>query len=209
MNMKSLVAVSVLTFSSLSVHSQTVITFDDLSETASGSFIPDGYYGLNWSNLVGMNAFLYAGQFPFYTNGYYYGIVSPSNVAFNANGGIGEIDSPTNFNFLSAYLTGAWNSNLNIEVQGFSGTNLVYDETKVVGATSPTLCTFNYTGIDRLDFISSGGESAFFPFSGNEFAMDNLTIEFIPEPSSLMLTALGAVMLYAVVRRRRGRHNMT
>jgi hypothetical protein len=195
--------VTLLVLLSNFARSQTVVTFDNLNETGTGSFIPNGYQGLVWSNLVGMNAFLYAGQSPFFTNGYYYGIVSASNVAFNANGGIGEVDSPTNFNFLSAYLTGAWNSNLNIEVQGFSGTNLVYDETKVASATSPTLFTFDYTDINRLDFIPSGGEPAFGGGPSFQFAMDNFTFDFIPEPSSLLLTALGTVTLWAFVKRKR------
>jgi hypothetical protein len=186
------------------VQSQTVVTFDDLHETGTGSFIPDGYQGLVWSNFIAMNAFLYAGQAPYYTNGYYYGVVSPSNIAYNANAGIGEIDSPTNFDFLSGYFTGAWNSNLNIEVQGYLGTNLVYDQTKIASATTPTLFTFNYLNVNRLDFIASGGEPAFFPAAnGTWFAMDNLTFEFIPEPSTLLLTALGAVTLFAIVKRRR------
>jgi hypothetical protein len=193
-----------LVFTSISAYSQTTVTFDGLQETGTGSFIPNGYQGPVWSNFVGMNAFLYAGQSPFYTNGYYYGILSASNVAFNANGGIGEIDSSTNFNFLSVYFAGAWNSNLSIEVQGFRGANLVYDGTMVASATNPTLFTFNYMDVDRLDFISSGGESAFFPVSGgNQFVMDNFTFEFVPEPSSLLLAALGGVSLFAFLKRKR------
>jgi hypothetical protein len=37
---------------------------------------------------------------------------------------------------------------------------------------------------------------------GETFAIDNFTFEFIPEPSSLLLTILGAVTLFAVVRRK-------
>jgi hypothetical protein len=33
--------------------------------------------------------------------------------------------------------------------------------------------------------------------------MDNFAFEFIPEPSSLLLTTLGAVTLFAAVRRKR------
>lgn len=138
------------------------------------------------------------------TNGYIYGMVSPSNVAFNASGKPAEIDSPgTNFNFLSAYLTGAWNSNLNIQVEGFNGTNLVYNQTVVASATNATLFTFNCTDIDRLYFNSYGGQVAFGPSPEYNFAIDNFTFEFIPEPSSLLLTALGAVTLWAVVKRKR------
>ncbi len=120
---------SVLTlflFSAGSVRSQTVITFDNLHETGSGSFIPSSYQGLVWSNFGAYNAILNTNLPPIVgggVSGLYYGLVSPSNAASGGFLGLSEIDSLTNFNFLSTYLTGAWNSNLNIEVQGFSGGN--------------------------------------------------------------------------------------
>ncbi len=203
-----------LFFSAISTRSQTVVTFDDLSETGSGAFFSlkyQGYQGLTWSNIACNNAILLTNVLPNEfpgapTNGLsgdYYGMVSPSNVALMASGC--EIDSfATNFDFLSAYLTGCWNSNLNIEVQGFRETNLVYDETKVVSATSPTLLTFDYMDIDRLYFTSYGGEPAFSPPSGgNEFVMDNFMFEYIPEPSTFLLAALGGVSLVAFLRRKR------
>ena len=191
-----------LAFRATPTRSQTLVTFDDLSAAPPGN-IPKGYEGLTWSNLWVLNGIIVGTSMG--TNGYYYGVVSPSNVAFNAGGGPAEIDSPgTNFDFLSAYFTGAWNSNLNIEVQGFRDTNLVYDETKVVSATSPTLLTFDYLDIDRLYFDSYGGQSAgFLDGGGVIFAMDNFEFEYIPEPSSLLLTALGAVSLWAFVKRKR------
>jgi hypothetical protein len=87
----------------------------------------------------------------------------------------------TNFNFLSAYLTGVYNSNLNVEVQGFSGTNLLYDQTVMASATNSTLFTFNYLNIDRVTCNSFGGDIALTNGSGARFAMDNFTFEFVPE----------------------------
>ena len=49
-----LVCSAMLAFSAISTRSQTVVTFDNLNETGTGSFIPSGYQGLVWSNLVGM-----------------------------------------------------------------------------------------------------------------------------------------------------------
>jgi hypothetical protein len=193
---------AMLMSSTIYTRSQTVVTFDDLPNSTTGTFITSPYQGLTWSNFCFANAILGASKLG--TNGYYYGMVSPSNVAFNGGGYPAEIDSPgTNFNFLSAYLTGAWNSNLNIEVQAFRDANLVYDETKVVSATSPTLFTFDYLDIDRLYFNSYGGQPAFTPISESHFVMDNFEFEFVPEPSSLLLTALGVVTLCAVLKRKR------
>jgi hypothetical protein len=192
-----------ITFFALSTHSQTVVTFDDLPPSFGGTPIPTGYQGLSWSNFAVTDAILR------YNNGnvdgYYYGMVSPSNVALNSYGDPAEIDARgTNFDLLSTYLTGAWNSNLNIEVEGFRSGTLLYDTTVVVSATSPTLFTFNYLDIDRLYFNSYGGQLAFGPSPEYNFVMDDFTFEFVPEPSSLLLTALSAASLCAFVRRRRG-----
>lgn len=189
----------------ISSRSQTVVTFDDLPGTLAGAAIPNGYQGLIWSNFFVVNSIL---RFNIgHVDGYYYGMVSPSNVAFNAGGTPAEIDSQgTNFNFLSAYLTGAWNSNLDIQVEGFNGTNLLYNQTVVASATNPTLFTFDYTGINRLYFDSYGGQTAF----GNDapnFVMDNFTFDFIPEPSSFLLAALGGISLVVFLRRRRAYHH--
>jgi hypothetical protein len=164
MNIKLfLLPLSVLTllvFSAGSTRSQTLVTFDDIPlNNGSGTFLQNNYQGLVWSNFGIVNGVLQHNNFPFFTNGYYYGLVSGSNVAFNAAGdpAEAEIDSPgTNFDFLSAYLAGAWRSNLNIEVQGFNGATLLYDTTVVANATVPTLFAFDYEGINRLVFNSFG-----------------------------------------------------
>jgi hypothetical protein len=203
--------VALLCFAIVSPCRATLVTFDDLSETGSGSFLANGYQGLNWSYWGVNNAILFTNVLPHLfagapsngLSGNYYGMVSASNVTFNASGLPVDIDSPSNFNFQSAYLTGEWNSNLNIEVQGFNGSTMLYDTTVVVSATSPTLFTFDYLNINDLHFDASGGEPAFGTASGAAFVMDNFDFDFVPEPSSFLLTAAGALMLCAVVKRKR------
>ena len=204
----SVTSFTLFTFLPLSTSGQNLITFDDLSETGSGSFVANGYAGLNWSNFGVNNAILFANQFGLC--GDYYGMVSASNVTVGGFANPTEIDSPgTSFNYLSAYLTGEWRSNLSIQVQGFSGTTLLYDQTVVASATSPTLFTFDYLGIDRLTFSSFGGEDAGFVVgggmqgSGVQFVMDNMSFEFVPEPPTVLLTALGALALCALLKPKR------
>src|SRR5436190_1822313 len=81
-----------------------VVTFDNRSETGSGSFITTSYQGLVWSNFLALNGVLFPTVLSHTTNGFYYGVVSVSNIAVNGGaGGPAEINSPgTNFNFLSA-----------------------------------------------------------------------------------------------------------
>jgi hypothetical protein len=150
-----------------------------------------------------VNGILNPTTYPSLTDGYYYGVVSASNAAFNGLGQPAEIDSATNFDFLSVYLTGAWHSNLSIEVQGFRSGTLLYDTTAVASATSPSLFTFDYLNIDRLYFNSYGGDVAFGYDGGNHFVMDDFTFEFVPEPSTLLLAALGALTLWPLLKRNR------
>jgi len=202
---------ALFTFSVIATGSATVVTFDELSETGSGGWIASQYQGLNWSNILCNNAILWTNIDALYyshlTNGLtgdYYGMVSESNVAEVVADA--EIDSPgTSFNFLSAYLTGYFNSNLNIEVKGFKGVTLLYDQTVIASAATPIQFAFDYLDIDRLTFTSFGGQPAFrsdLNFAG-EFVMDNFAFELIPEPSSLLLTFAGALLLWPLLKHKR------
>jgi hypothetical protein len=140
-------------------------------------------------------------------NSFLGGMVSPPNVAFNCGGhpgwpAVAEIDAcGTDFTFLSAYLTGQPGDTDEITIRGFRDSNVVYDVTKVVTDTNATLFTFDYVDIDRLVFSDFG----YTPGSGygdRFFFMDNFMLEFIPEPSSLLLTILGVLVLCAVRKRR-------
>jgi hypothetical protein len=202
--LRPIVCLTVLFFVAARPSWGTIVTFDDLSETGTGSFVPTGYQGLIWSNFWCFNAILATNRNEVGVSGTYYGMVSASNVAYNPFAAPVEVDSPsTNFSFLSAYMTGAWNSNLNIEIQGFRSGTLVYDTTVVAGATNPTLFTFNYLNVDRLYFNSFGGQPAFGTVPNTIFVMDNFTFEFVPEPSSLLLTAGGVLTLWAFVKGKR------
>jgi hypothetical protein len=211
------VVTAVLAFTSCSGVAQTIVTFDDLNETGSGSFLSSPYQGLVWSNFSCNNAILDTGilariQGSSITSngltGDYYGLVSPSNVAGAASA---EVDSTlTNFNFLSVYLTGFLSSNLSIEVEGYEGSMLLYDSTVIASATNPTLFTFNYMNIDRLSFNGLGGQPAFGidNSSSNVWIMDNFTFEFVPEPSTFLLVTVGGVSLVVLLRRRRQRQGL-
>lgn len=178
---------------------QEVLTFDNLPTTppapgeAADGDIPNGYGGLYWSNFGVING-LEAG--PSY--GYYTGVVSGSNVAFNEYGAPATISNPYAFILHSAYLTAALNLNtpLNIQVEGFQGTNLAYDNTYTVNNLGPTLIDFNYISVDRVEFISSPAQ---------QFAMDNLNVTVplpVPEPGNLALM-LVAALGGALLKRRR------
>jgi hypothetical protein len=60
--------------------------------------------------------------------------MSGNNVAFDFGSGpaTGSFSSATSFNLNSAYLTAAYNDGLQVDVQGFVGSTLTYDNTFTV-----------------------------------------------------------------------------
>jgi hypothetical protein len=171
-----------------------ILTFDD-----------GNYGGLTWNNFGFANGSLYwAGS------GFRNGIVSPNNVAYTYNGMPATISSGKPFDFLSGYLTGAWKDGLQVEVQGFVGTTLTYDNTYTVSTSGPTFISFNYLGVDEVIFNRSGGNlnPAFFGYinpPADVVVMDNITVDPspVPEPCTLSVLGLSAVAMMGLNRRKR------
>lgn len=163
------------------------ITFDDLGRPATpGMLIPSGYQGLNWSNFYVLDTTNY---YP--SNGYPHGTVSGTNVAYNGFGNAAAI-SDGSFTLNSFYLTAAWSDGLNVRVVGKNSGVTLFTSTFIVDTLSPTLETLNWSGVNEIDFSSMGGiDHGYGQGSGTQFVLDNLTINAIPEPASLMLLGAG------------------
>ena len=150
-----------------------LITFDDLPATIYGMALTNGYYGLSWSNFDVLDAFDYP-----YPSGYQAGMISASNVAFNAFGGPAAISAPTPFNLLSASLTASWNQGLVLQTLGYQGSTLLYSNIYTLSAATDLLITFNYDGITLVSFASSGGYpwQSYGTNNKTQFALDNVTL---------------------------------
>jgi len=161
----------------------TLVTFDDLSPgSGSGSFIniPNGYENLQWLGFGVVNGSLITP-----VSGYNNGIVSPNNVAFNDDqfDRAASLSSSGTFNLNSAYLTSAFSDGMQIEVQGFVGTDRAYDQIYTLNETGPALINFNFAGTNQATFSPVDGTSI--------FVMDNLTVSAAPEPDASTMALLG------------------
>jgi len=190
----AVVAISWIAFSQPAT--AVVLTFDDLSDLEDRFPIPNGYGGLNWSNM----AYLDVSGFSIDT-GYQHGNVSGTKVAFNGFGEKASVSDGT-FTFNGVYLTGAWHDGLNITVTGLKSGIPIYSQTVVVDSIAPKFFNFNYAGIDTLTFNSFGGTDHGYGSAGlaTNFVMDNFTIN-APEPSTAALLVIGCVVALGVRRR--------
>ncbi|MGD0260641.1 MAG: hypothetical protein ABSD29_12550 [Verrucomicrobiota bacterium] len=161
-----------------------LITFDDLSGSG---YIPPNYAGLQWSSDFW---YLNAVQFEqiYGITGLNYGLISGTEVAVNGYGVPVSITSSQLFDLTSAYLTAAFNDGMQLEVKGFADSTLLYDNTYTLSVTRPLLITFEYLGINEVDFVPS--------FNGDtsNFVMDNLLVS-IPEPNVINFSICGAIII--------------
>jgi PEP-CTERM motif len=175
------------------------LTFDDITaDTSCCTTIPTGYGGLDWSG------FGVAGAPTNTDSGYENAIVSGAFIAFNEAGDQAIVFTEDgSFDFLGAYLTAAWNDGLNVRVRGRRSGALLYDRTVVVNTDAAQLITFDYLGIDELIFDSFGGvHHDGFLGLGTNFAMDDMTLNAVPEPGTGLLV-IGGLLGFAGWRRKR------
>ncbi|BAZ53330.1 hypothetical protein NIES4103_60040 [Nostoc sp. NIES-4103] len=183
-----------------------ILTFDNLPVlTADESYynpIPNGYGRFNWDNFYYFNS----SAEDYDPSGYVYGTVSTLNIAFNGYANSATVSTVNSkaeqFDFKSAYLTGAWNDGLNILVEGFLDEIVKYSTTVIVDSTSPTLVHFDFLGINNLRFTSYGGVDAGYSGEGEQFILDNFTYEYKAVPEPAIILGLFTVASFGVGLRR-------
>lgn len=170
-----------------------VITFDE----PSGVLTP-GYGGLNWSNI---GRTLYTSS-ALLDSGYHRGNVSPDYVAYNSYGNDATVSIASGtFDFNGMYVTAAWDHGLTVNLEGLLAGTVIHSQTLVIDDDAPTYTNSNFTGIDTLRISTIAGTDAGTSGAGKQIAIDNLTINQVPEPSSSALLSIGVMSV--ILRRKR------
>jgi hypothetical protein len=151
-----------------------ILTFDETG-ISSQIAIPDGYGGLDWSNINHLNGSTIAGGGD---TGYDNGLVSGTEVAYNSFANDGTITkSSGTFDFAGTYASAAWRDGLEVTFTGSKNGSQLYSTTVSVDHTGPNWQALNFTGIDTLKISTSGGtEVSGLIGSGAHVALDNFAV---------------------------------
>ena len=184
---KTLILVGVAIVVCLANVNAAVLTFEDLDpgyETYAK--LPAGYGGFNWnSSAYWITKYYHPGS------GYDYGTIERVS-AFTAGAQDISMSNGT-FDFNGAYITAAWDATENVVVEGWQGGSKIYDTTIVTHNDAPYWFDFNWSDVDTVWFRPGG----------SHIAIDNITYNNIPEPTSLFLLGAGLLALARSARRRR------
>lgn len=96
------------------------------------------------------------------------------------------------FDFNSAYLTGSGTGDTQVQIIGSYRGQILYDNIFTLSSSAPTLCIFNYLGIETVSFRvprSTGREDSHVRFSMDNIVV-NETTSAIPEPETYVAGAL-------------------
>lgn len=192
--------------------SAITLTFEDFKLTCDSSphppipqapyscVITNGYSGMNWDNFNALDSILNCNAAGHTTDGEVKGTVSGSICLFNPWGKPASILTTAPIVLHSAYLTGAWRDGMSLQADGYRAGALVYSKSIIVSAYSPTLVSYEFNNVDKVVWTSNGGTNAGYGADGTQFAMDNLSYDLVPEPSSILallcgIGGIGGVML--------------
>jgi hypothetical protein len=169
------------------------ITFDDLVAEPYGTEVANGYAGLDWNNF-----FVLSGTGAYLGSSYDHAVVSPANTIYNGGNLPASFSSSSaTFSLISLYVTKAWNEGVT-HFAGYAGDTLLYALDVNSSTAGPTLVSFSQWDKLTRVVVSDGDGSA-------QSALDNITIDAVPEPATYAMLLGGLAVLAAAARRQRRR----
>jgi hypothetical protein len=157
----------------------SVITFSDLS----GTTIPNGYAGFDWTNFDHMPGMLD----PLAKGGPAIAPPAPQSFAMNHAGQVASFGSTAQFTLTSAWLGTSWSNQLSLEVVGLLDGTAVHSVMVDLQSGQPQIVNFNWSGINEVRFVPIAAASV---AGATQFAMTDVIVNqapAVPEPATLLL----------------------
>ena len=195
-----------MTFFSVTANAQ-VIDFENITTANIESIYR--YGGFDWSNFSLKNLVGHVAANPGSQTGYNNMVTSGDTLLFNNGGSAASITKTGGgvFDVTSAYMGAAFNDGLLVTVTGWLKGQELYTKVITLNTQNPMLAVFDFSGIDKLSFVSSGGvHHPSYPGGGTHFTLDDMNfspVTAVPEPSTYAMMFAGLAMMGILAKRRR------